>query len=159
MVRRCYSMLVPTSIKTVIPATFIKINSFLHDDAETTRIVSGIRVVGNEGVGEVYKVDRSDVATLIAKTDALGKDDSISVVIYPSGTMKIDVSEADAGGAGTTCAGRVYTYFQVLPPSVTHATTTTTPATETIDQTVRNVFKQFLAGLITLCTNISKLLP
>ncbi len=122
----------------LIPAQFIKVNSYLHNG--NIRIVSGIRIVGSDGVGEVYKVING-VKTLIAVTNALGKDDSISCVVDDAGKLIIDVSEADAGGGGITCAGRVYEFPGLLPPKP--------PVTigGTVDTLLRGVVKNAFIGI------------
>lgn len=130
----------------LIPATFIKINSYLHNG--NIRLVCGIRL-GAEAIGEVYKVVNG-VRTLIATTNALGKDDSISCVVMPDGTLVVDVSEADTGGGGITSAGRVYTFPGLLPPTIVGAAGN--------DATLRAALKAAVTGIQAYLTNLLKVL-
>lgn len=145
---------------TIIPAQFIKVNNFLHNDVAGTRIVCGIHIIGSEGIGEVYKAVNGVVTGPIAVTNALGKDDSISCVVDKTGTLICDVSEADLGGGGATCAGRTYTWPALLPAAQIVS------GSSTVDTIARSAMKSLLnnlssaASLIyTACQNILKTLP
>jgi hypothetical protein len=144
---------------TIIPATFIKVNSVLHTDAAQTRLVSGIRLVGSEGVGEVYKVVNGLVSGPIAVTQALGKDDSISCVINKAGDVICDVSEADPGGGGSTCAIRVYTFPALLPPSINSSGGSVDLIARSTLKGLLNSLSSIAQTLYAVCQNLIKTLP
>lgn len=133
---------------TVIPATFIKVNNYLHGDI---KLICGIRLAGNEGIGEVYRID-NNVRTLLAQTNELGKDDSIDIIVRANGTLEVDVSEADPGGSGTTCAIRTYIFPNILPAL-------TPVSSGNADLWIRGQVRAFMIGLRDLAQKFINIIP
>lgn len=131
---------------TIIPAMFIKVTSYKHNDPGETSLVCGINMATGVAVAECYKVPRSNGGIVkVLTANALGKDDSVSGVVYNDGAVRMYVSEADQTNTGATSAVRVYdTAPGVFPPSTTN--------NSTIDTGVRVALKGFLTDLITIAT-------
>jgi len=150
----------PYTGKTIVPAMAIKVTSYKHDDTAEHRLVCCIETVNGVATGSAYKVTKDDVATLVGRTNALGKDDSVSGVVYSNGDVRVDVSEADAGGSGSTCAIRTYTFPAAFPPSATAS------GSGAVDSVARIALRALLTGLSNVaqvlyatCQNIIKTLP
>lgn len=138
--------------QTIIPAQFIKVTSHLHNDAAQTRLVCGINMNSGTATGEAYKVTRNNVVTLVGRTTALGKDDSIAGVVYSDGTVVLDVSEADGpNGAGATCAVRTYSFPGAFPPSAVPTT-----GSGGSDASLRTHLKTFLNAVIAAANTLVK---
>jgi len=103
------------------------VDAVKHNDAAETVVVAVVHF--NQAVARsiAYTVSKSGVATPIAESEPLGKDNSVSPIIFNNGTLWMLVSEADPGGSGSTSKIDIYEYAGAFQPG------------SVIDQTARSI--------------------
>jgi len=137
--------------QVILPAFFIKVTSVLYGD---TSVVCGINMSSGTAVAECYKIPRNLSAPIkLGSATAGGKDDSVDAVVFPDGTLRMYVSEADApAGAGNTAKIRVYDFPNTLPATVV-------TSGSGVDPVLRNVVKTFLIGVRDVINRVLPFIP
>lgn len=125
---------------TIIPSTFVRIGSYKHTDADEHALVFGIDMNTGVAIGTAYKVTKGLVVALVGTTSALGKDDSITGIVYNDGTVRLIVSEADLNASGSTSAGRVYDFPGAFPKAVSMSSSGA-------DSFLRSAIRSFMIAL------------
>lgn len=127
-------MLAPSRvIQNIITGFTSGVDAVRHNDSVVVSVVHLNQAVARS---VAYTVTKSGVATPIAESEPLGKDNSVSSIIFNDGTLWMVVSEADPGQGGATSKVDVYEYVGAFQPSVSGGT---------VDQTARSIANAALA--------------
>ncbi len=140
-------MLTPSRVlKNAITGFTSAIDVVKHNDQAESVVVSVVHL--NQAVARsvAYSVSKSGVATAIAESEPLGKDNSVSSIIFNDGTLWMVVSEAEPGGSGSTSKVDIYEYSGAFQPAVVGGA---------IDQTARSIATSAL-NRVTAVLNVLK---
>ena len=123
-------MLTPTRvINNVISGFSSAVDAVKHNDTSETVVISVVHNNLPVARSSVYSVSKSGAATKLAESDPVGKDNSVSSVVFNDGTLWMVVCEAEPGFGGATSKIDIYEYTKAFSPIVVGGA---------IDQTARN---------------------
>lgn len=147
-------MLVPTHVYNDVITGFTgNVDAVKHNDPSETVVISVVHLNVPTAIGRAYKVTRQSMAPplieVLAESEASGKDNSVSGVIFDNGTFWFIVAEALPAQSGTTTKIDIYEYAGAFSPAVSNAA---------VDQVARNTATSALSLAQAVNTKLSQLL-
>lgn len=115
----------------------VNVTAVAVNDVEESAVLCAV-VQGTVATAHCWKVTRAGAVTHLGSSEPLGKDNSAAAIIYADGTVRVYVSEADPGGAGSTSHIDSYDVAGAVSPL---------PSGGGVDSIARSMIKQLAAAI------------